>query len=45
LEAVGKHGSQLLVASRNFVSTKGLGLKDTWFRFKVIPATTARSGL
>jgi hypothetical protein len=36
-------GSERTIRVSGWATRTALGLKDTWFRFKVIPATTARS--
>ena len=36
-------GSQRTIRVSGWATRTALGLKDTWFRFKVIPATTARA--
>ena len=36
-------GSERTIRVGGWATRTALGLKDTWFRFKVIPATTARA--
>jgi hypothetical protein len=36
-------GSERTIRVSGWATRTALGLKDTWFRFKVIPATTARA--